>query len=217
MQNSQPGLTRAQVQQIVLDYIAGVPEAGPSQEEIQRISEGVAESVVARIPPRSDPAAYTRFFVQNAISRYESDGLAATLAHYNREESVDGQWHLFIVDENDLVIGHYEAHLRGLDLKGCLGTDANGYNFGPNLLAAPPEGRWVSYVFRNPQTAAPNPDHTGALVLQRRYLNLVSFRLDIASRKARPQSYRARGQVAVKGTQDPFLAIRRCNTKPKPR
>ena len=51
------------------------------------------------------------------------------------------------------------------------------------------------------------------LVLQRRFLNPVNFWPEIASRKARPQSCRARGQVAMKGTQDPFLAIRRCNTR----
>ena len=40
-------------------------------------------------------------------------------------------------------------------------------------------------------------DAAEPLVLQRLFLNLVSFRLEIASRKARPQSYRARGQVAA--------------------
>ena len=37
-----------------------------------------------------------------------------------------------------------------------------------------------------------------ALVLQRRFLNPVNFWPEIASRKARPQSCRARGQVAMK-------------------
>ena len=39
---------------------------------------------------------------------------------------------------------------------------------------------------------------TAALVLQRRFLNLVSFWPEIASLKARPQSCQARGQVAMK-------------------
>ncbi len=39
---------------------------------------------------------------------------------------------------------------------------------------------------------------TLALVLQRRFLNLVSFWPEIASRKARQQSCQARGQVAMK-------------------
>ena len=72
--------------------------------------------MVASIPPRSAPADYTRFFVDNAISRYETQGLDATLAHYNREESIDGQWYAFTIDENDLVIGHPDAHRLGLDV-----------------------------------------------------------------------------------------------------
>ena len=104
--------------------------------------------MVASIPPRSSPAEYTRFFVNNAISRYETQGLDATLAYYNREESVDGQWYVFIIDENGLVIGH---------------PDANGYNFGPDMLSATEEGKWVSYVYRNPESGGIGGDHTGAL------------------------------------------------------
>ena len=107
---------------------------------------------MARIPPKSAQASYTRFFVNNAISRYESDGLAATLAYYNRPESIDGQWYMFIVDENELVIAHPDESLVGLDLKGPLGTDASGYNFGHEMLSAGEEGRWVSYVYGNPAT-----------------------------------------------------------------
>ena len=118
---------------------------------------------MARIPPKSAQASYTRFFVNNAISRYESDGLAATLAYYNPEGSVDGQWYVFIIDENDLVIGHPDAHRLGLDLKGWVGSDANGYRFGPEMLSAPPEWKWVSYVFRNPEKGGLGLDHTGAL------------------------------------------------------
>ena len=51
------------------------------------------------------------------------------------------------------------------------------------------------------------------LVLQRRLLNLVSYWPEIASRKARPQSCQAHGQVAMKRPQGPFLSNRRCNTR----
>ena len=102
-------------------------------------------------PPKSAPAEYTRFFVDSAIARYESQGLEATLAHYNRAESVDGQWYVFIIDENDTVIGHPDAERRGLDVKGWVGTDANGYDFGPEMLSATEDGKWVSYVYRNPE------------------------------------------------------------------
>ena len=56
------------------------------------------------------------------------------------------------VDENDLVIAHPDGSLVGLDLKGPLGTDANGYDFGLEMLSADEDGRWVSYVYGNPET-----------------------------------------------------------------
>ena len=135
------GLTKAEVEQIVQTAIASIPEprAGLTSAEAEQIARGV----VASIPPKSAPPEYTRFFVENAISRYETHGLDATLAYYNREGNIDGQWYVFIIiDENDLVIGHPDAHRLGLDLKGSVGTDANGYNFGQDMLAAGEEGRY---------------------------------------------------------------------------
>ena len=95
----EPGLTRKDVEQIVQAAIASIPRPQPglTSDEAERVARGV----VASIPPKSAPAGYTRFFVDNAISRYETQGLKSTLAHYNREESVDGHWYVFIIDEND--------------------------------------------------------------------------------------------------------------------
>ncbi len=147
------GLSRAEVQEIVRAEMSEAPapsqpEPGLTAEDVERI----ARDIVASIPLRSSPAEYTKFFVDNAISRYETRGLDATLAYYNSPQSVDGQWYLFIVDEDDLVIGHPEANRLGLDLNGWVGTDANGYNFGPDMLSATEEGKWVSYVYRNPES-----------------------------------------------------------------
>ena len=94
------GLTKAEVEQIVQTAIASIPEprAGLTSAEAEQIARGV----VASIPPKSAPPEYTRFFVENAISRYETHGLDATLAYYNREGNIDGQWYVFIIiDEND--------------------------------------------------------------------------------------------------------------------
>ena len=104
--------------------------------------------------PRSAPADYTRFVVDSAIDRYESEGLDATLAYYNREESIDGQWYVFIIDENDLVIGHPDPGRLELYLKGWVGTDANGYKFGPEMLSATANGKWVSCVYRTRRAGA---------------------------------------------------------------
>ncbi len=147
----QPWLSRDEVEAIVQEAVAALPEpppAGLSADDALRI----ARNAVASIPPKSAPADYTMFFVGNAISRYEDEGLDATLAHYNKPQSVDGQWYVFIIDENDLVIGHPDPERLGLDLKGWVGTDANGYEFGSEMLSATEEGKWVSYVYRNPES-----------------------------------------------------------------
>ena len=161
------GLSRAEVEEIVRDELAEMPapsaaESGITAEEAERIARGV----VASIPPRSAPADYTRFFVEKAISRYQTHGLDATLAHYNRPESIDGQWYVFVIDENDLVIAHPDPGRLGLDLKGWVGTDTNGYNFGPEMLSATGEGKWVSYVYENPESGDLGARHTGELELK---------------------------------------------------
>lgn len=149
-------LTRADIEEIVSSAIAKVAEreASLGREEVQRI----ARNVVASIPLRSAPAEYTKFVVENAISKYDAEGLDATLSYYNRLESVDGRWFVFIVDANDRVIAHYNPHLLSEDLKGPLGTDPNSYQFGREMLSATEAGKWVSYVFRNPERGVPGAD-----------------------------------------------------------
>ena len=169
----EPGLTRAEAEEIARAEMAGAPTGADIEEAVSRAlaemtqpepgltraeAEEIARAAVASIPSKSAPAEYTRHFVGNAISRYESQGLDATLAHYNRVESVDGQWYVFIIDENDLVIGHPDPERLGLDLKGWVGTDANGYNFGPEMLSATEDGKWVSYVYRNPESGGIGSD-----------------------------------------------------------
>ena len=66
---------------------------------------------------------------------------------------------MFIIVENDLVIGHPDAHRLGLDLKGWVGIDANGYNFGPEMLSATEEGAWVTHDDLNPVTGEVEDKH----------------------------------------------------------
>ena len=183
----EPGLTAADVEETIRKAMADLPEPDSvlSKREIEEIvnaavaaiaepqpglsyaeAEQIARGVVASIPPKSAPAEYTKFFVNNAISRYETQGLEATLAYYNREESVDGQWYVFIIDEKDFVIGHPDPYRLGLDVSGWVGTDANGYKFGPEMLSATEEGKWVSYVFRNPETGDVGSEDFGDLELK---------------------------------------------------
>ena len=141
---------RADVEEIVNDAIAALPRPEPGLTRAEVVE--IVRAALASVPSRSAPADYTRHVVANAIARYEAQGLDATLAHYNSPQSVDGQWYVFIIDENDLVIGHPDPERLGLDLKGWVGTDANGYEFGPEMLSATEEGKWVSYVYRNPES-----------------------------------------------------------------
>ena len=144
----EPGLSRAEVEEMVEAAVAASPAPQPGLTATE--AEGIARAVVASIPPKTTPAEYTQFFVDNAVSRYQTQGLEATLDFYSSQASVDGQWYVFIIDEDDTVIGHPDPGRRGLDVKGWVGTDANGYNFGPEMLAATADGKWVSYVYRNP-------------------------------------------------------------------
>ena len=162
-----PGLTRAEVEEIVRAEMAALPDeaqsegsisnddvaAMPAQQGLTRAEvEAIVRAVIAGIPSKSTPAEYTQYVVDNAVARYESQGLDATLAHYNSPQSIDGQWYVFIIDESDLVIAHPDPERLGLDLNGWVGTDANGYEFGPAMLAADEDGAWVSYVYRNPES-----------------------------------------------------------------
>ena len=144
------GLSRAEVEEMVQAAIEDLPDtqSGLTSNE----AEDIARSVLASTPPRSALAEYTKHLVDNAISFYETRGLDAAVAHYNREESVDGQWYVYIVGGDGMVVGHPEAERRGLNLRGWVGTDSNGYNFGPEMLSATEDGKWVSYVYRNPES-----------------------------------------------------------------
>ena len=196
MPQPEAGLTENAVEEIVKAAVASIPEpqAGLTTAEAERIARGV----VASIPPRSAPAGYTKFFVDNAISRYETHGLDATLAYYNRPESIDGQWYAFIIDEDDLVVGHPDPKRLGLDLKGWVGTDANGYNFGPDMLSATEDGKWVSYVYRNPESGGLGIDfdhlelknvwavrHDGLLFASGWYINADEFTKSLVATAAR--------------------------------
>ena len=102
----------------------------------------------------TEPAEYTKYLVNGAISRYKSDGRDATIAYYNTADSVDGQWYIYIVDEDDLVLSHAPSpSLVGTtDIKDLVGPD--GYEWGKELAKATEAGHWVEYAWVNPATDA---------------------------------------------------------------
>ena len=105
----------------------------------------------APAPQRADAAAYTQSFVEEAISFYEANGLDAAVARYTDPESVDGQWYVFILDEEGTTIAH-PTRPDFIGTSPSVRKDINGKPYGLEIVAAPEEGAWVSYVFENPDT-----------------------------------------------------------------
>ena len=114
-----------------------------------------------RGPGKSAAAAYTKAFVQQAMNLYVALGLEETVAYYNAKESVDGQWYVFIIDPDGYTIAHHNPQFRGRDPS--LRVDVTGYFYGDDLLAADEEGRWIDYVFLNPETGEQQTKHTWAI------------------------------------------------------
>ena len=57
-------------------------------------------------PGKPSRVLYTKAFVAEAIRRYDAEGRDATIAFFNSPESMDGEWYLFIIDEEGLVLAH---------------------------------------------------------------------------------------------------------------
>lgn len=105
-----------------------------------------------------DDATYTQFVVHRAIQRYDAQGLEATLAYFNSEESVEGQWYVFVLNENQVTIAHFNPEHIGRTRE--MRIDARGYDYGADFLKATEAGAWIDYVFLNPETEKEMLKHT---------------------------------------------------------
>ena len=156
--SADPGPSREEIEQIVSAAIADIPErdSGPTGIEAGPTNGSAAAS----IPPKSTPGDYTRFFVNKAISRYGSEGLDATLAYYNTRESVDGQWYVFIIDQDDTMVAHAaNPNLVGRPASAAMGP--NSYPAGEAVAAvADEDGAWFDYTFPNPATGGAETKHS---------------------------------------------------------
>ena len=119
---------------------------------------------MAAVPPKSTPADYTKFLVRDAISRYESEGLDATVTYYNAKESVDGQWYVFIIDENQTIIAHApDPGLVGKHVSQALGP--NSYPTGSAVAAsADQDGAWFDYTYANPASDIVETKHSWVVI-----------------------------------------------------
>ena len=95
--------------------------------------------------------------MRDAIEKYDSWGLDATIAYYNTTESVDGQWFV-LIDEDDYTIAHHNPEFRNRDPS--LRVDATGRFIGDDPQGATESGRWIDYEALNPQSGEIRRRHT---------------------------------------------------------
>ena len=113
-------------------------------------------------PSVEDPAGQTKAYVEEAIEYYQANGLDATIAHYNSQESVDGQWSLTMADENDVVrVAILAPRLVGTDLKAVGAGRVR--NIGEEMAAATEDGTWISFVFPNTRSSETLYAHVWAI------------------------------------------------------
>ena len=110
------------------------------------------------IATKNEPAAYTQAIVQDAIRLYNQEGRQAAIDHYSSPDNVDGQWYAFIIGGDGYSIAHYNPEIIGRDP--ALRVDSTGYFYGDEMLSATEAGKWVSYVFNNPDTGEETRKHT---------------------------------------------------------
>ena len=104
----------------------------------------------------------TRDYVSRAIALYESEGLEATIAHYNSPDSLEGSFYLFLIGADDNYLAHpIFPHLIGTDIKGVIGSD--GQELGKEIALATEEGVWVEYLWPNPITRVEEAKTTWAI------------------------------------------------------
>ena len=111
---------------------------------------------------KEDPNAFTHDFVLSAIARYEFEGVEGAAAYYNDPANIDGQWYVFITDENDLFVAHApRPDFVGTDLKDVIGLD--GSPLGVEIAKATGTGLWIEYLWPNPETGQDEQKRTWAI------------------------------------------------------
>ena len=110
------------------------------------------------IPTKEQPAAYAQALVNDAIRFYNENGREATVEHFSSFDQVDGQWYVSMWDENIVYIASPYTEFIGRDLSNL--KDVNGISYREHIASTTTAGKWISYVFLNPETNKPQPKHT---------------------------------------------------------
>ena len=103
------------------------------------------------IPGKDNPPAYTQAIVQDAIRLYRREGRQAIIDRYRSRDNVDGQWYVFILDEDKKGLAHYNPDR--------IGADASLAPYGDELTSATAEGKWFSHMNVNPETETEQLKH----------------------------------------------------------
>ena len=84
--------------------------------------------------------------------------------YYNTKESVDGQWYVFIIDENQTIIAHApDPDLVGKHISQALGP--NSYPTGSAVAAsADQDGAWFDYTYANPASGVVETKHSWMVI-----------------------------------------------------
>ncbi len=105
----------------------------------------------SQTPTKDDPEAYAVALVQTAIDLYKMEGREAVATYYNDPANIDGQWYVFIANENNIYVAHpTKPEFTGKDLTKIIGVD--GTLTGVEIAMATEEGRWTNYLWPNPET-----------------------------------------------------------------
>ena len=107
----------------------------------------------------TEPASYTQHLVDQAIDMYKADGREATLDHYNDPSTVDGQWYVYIIDADSKVSLANAARPEFVGAPPTHRIDPTGYDYGEALYSATEEGKWISYIIKNPATEEQTRKH----------------------------------------------------------
>ena len=108
----------------------------------------------------AEPASYTQYLVNQAIDMYKADGREATLDHYNDPSTVDGQWYVYIIDADSKVSLANAARPEFVGAPPTHRIDPTGYDYGEALYSATEEGKWISYIIKNPATEEQRRKHS---------------------------------------------------------
>jgi hypothetical protein len=111
-------------------------------------------------PTKNVPGLYTKALVDEAIQYYSREGRAAAVEYYSDPANVDGEWYVFIINEEGRTIAHHNPIFLDRDPEERV--DSTGYYYGEPLLATTEDGRWVDYTLLNPESGDEAKKHTWA-------------------------------------------------------